>query len=189
MCDTDFRARYYDPAINRFISEDPIGLAGGDNIYAYAYDDPIDLADPFGLKPPSPPPPCGDLGVNCPPPDLKKSKLGCAWSSFKENGVADTLDVVTDAVDVVAPEAQYVRLAWGLGLSTASIINSAVHKDYTGLGLGMTSYLKAPLALAADSEKWKLAQLLPGADYLIDGYATYHDFRETFNDYTECVGN
>ena len=29
------RARYYDPAIDRFISEDPIGFAGSVNEYAY----------------------------------------------------------------------------------------------------------------------------------------------------------
>ena len=30
-----YRARYYDPAIGRFISEDPIGFGGGTNFYAY----------------------------------------------------------------------------------------------------------------------------------------------------------
>ena len=43
------RRRYYLPAIGRFISRDPIGLAGGLNLYAYANDDPIDFSDPTGL--------------------------------------------------------------------------------------------------------------------------------------------
>ena len=43
------RHRYYLPAIGRFISRDPIGLAGGLNLYAYANDDPVDLSDPTGL--------------------------------------------------------------------------------------------------------------------------------------------
>jgi type VI secretion system secreted protein VgrG len=30
------RSRYYDPALGRFIQEDPIGRAGGLNLYAYA---------------------------------------------------------------------------------------------------------------------------------------------------------
>jgi RHS repeat-associated protein len=44
------RARYYNPTIGRFISEDPMGFAGsGPDLYAYAVDDPIDFNDPFGL--------------------------------------------------------------------------------------------------------------------------------------------
>ena len=45
----NMRRRYYLPAIGRFISRDPIGLAGGINVYAYANDDPIDFSDPTGL--------------------------------------------------------------------------------------------------------------------------------------------
>jgi RHS repeat-associated protein len=45
-----YRARYYDPKIGRFISDDPIGLAGGDvNLYAYVGNRPLNLSDPFGL--------------------------------------------------------------------------------------------------------------------------------------------
>jgi RHS repeat-associated protein len=44
-----YRARYYDSQLQRFISEDPIGFAGGTNLYGYAYNNPIDFRDPFGL--------------------------------------------------------------------------------------------------------------------------------------------
>ena len=44
-----FRARYYDPTTGRFLSEDPLGFAGGDcNLYAYVFDDPANLNDPNG---------------------------------------------------------------------------------------------------------------------------------------------
>jgi RHS repeat-associated protein len=43
------RARFYDPHQGRFISQDPIGLAGGVNIYVYAANDPGNQTDPFGL--------------------------------------------------------------------------------------------------------------------------------------------
>ncbi len=44
-----FRARWYDPQQGRFISEDPAGLAGGLNQYAYVGNDPINKQDPLGL--------------------------------------------------------------------------------------------------------------------------------------------
>jgi uncharacterized protein RhaS with RHS repeats len=43
------RNRYYDPASGRFTQPDPIGLAGGMNLYGYASGDPINNSDPFGL--------------------------------------------------------------------------------------------------------------------------------------------
>jgi RHS repeat-associated protein len=46
-----YRARYYSPVIQRFIGEDPIGLAGGDpNLYAYVSNSPTNLIDPFGFQ-------------------------------------------------------------------------------------------------------------------------------------------
>ncbi len=45
-----YRARYYSPVLQRFISEDPIGFDGGDiNLYAYVANDPLNLLDPLGL--------------------------------------------------------------------------------------------------------------------------------------------
>ncbi|MCC6928165.1 MAG: RHS repeat-associated core domain-containing protein [Gemmatimonadaceae bacterium] len=45
------RARVYDPQSGRFTQEDPIGLAGGLNLYGYANGDPVNFSDPFGLCP------------------------------------------------------------------------------------------------------------------------------------------
>lgn len=45
-----YRARYYNPALGRFISSDPLGLGGGLNTYAYADGDPISRIDPLGLQ-------------------------------------------------------------------------------------------------------------------------------------------
>ncbi|MGI8403173.1 MAG: RHS repeat-associated core domain-containing protein [Thermomicrobiales bacterium] len=43
------QARWYDPALGRFISEDPAGFAGGLNPYTFADDDPVNGSDPTGL--------------------------------------------------------------------------------------------------------------------------------------------
>ncbi len=45
-----YRARWYDSQIGRFISEDPIGFAGGDvNLYCYVWNNPLTYKDPYGL--------------------------------------------------------------------------------------------------------------------------------------------
>jgi RHS repeat-associated protein len=43
------RNRYLDPKSGRFTQEDPIGLAGGLNLYGFANGDPVSYSDPYGL--------------------------------------------------------------------------------------------------------------------------------------------
>lgn len=45
-----YRARWYDSQQGRFLSEDPLGLAVGLNLYSYANNNPIFFNDPFGLS-------------------------------------------------------------------------------------------------------------------------------------------
>jgi RHS repeat-associated protein len=45
------RARYYDPNLQRFIHEDPIGFRGGDiNVYTYVGNNSLNFIDPLGLS-------------------------------------------------------------------------------------------------------------------------------------------
>jgi RHS repeat-associated protein len=80
-----YRARYYDPVLKRFISEDPIGLAGGWNIYGYANASPASLSDPLGLSP------RGGHGV---------SVECCGSACCKEYGFSDFVqNVITNFAD------------------------------------------------------------------------------------------
>ena len=47
-----YRARYYDPYSQKFLSEDPASFGGGDtNLYRYVFNQPLILTDPYGKWP------------------------------------------------------------------------------------------------------------------------------------------
>ena len=47
----DYRARWYDPRLGRFLTRDPVGFGAGDpNLYRYVHNDPFDATDPSGLE-------------------------------------------------------------------------------------------------------------------------------------------
>ena len=73
------RARYYDPSLGRFLSEDPIKFDGGIDFYAYVLNNPTILVDPSGLQhtPGGPDHPDGWISFRC------KGNDDCATLSAK----------------------------------------------------------------------------------------------------------
>jgi RHS repeat-associated protein len=57
----NYRAWSYSPTLHRFLTEDPLGLIGGVNLYAYVEGGPTNLIDPLGLDSNG----CGFLGIGC----------------------------------------------------------------------------------------------------------------------------
>jgi hypothetical protein len=60
--------------------EDPIGLAGGLNLYGYGDGDPVNNSDPFGLCPPK------DTDVS----DCANDNVGNAWRALADAGTVGT---------------------------------------------------------------------------------------------------
>src|SRR5258706_806531 len=82
---TYLRARYYDPALGRFLTPEAIvpNLANGQawNAYAYAYNDGVNLVDPSGFAP-GPINPCDYAPLpGCPQP---KSDVGSMLGDFRD---------------------------------------------------------------------------------------------------------
>jgi RHS repeat-associated protein len=46
----DYGFRHYDPNLQRWLTEDPLGEAGGINLYGFVGNSPLNLVDPFGLE-------------------------------------------------------------------------------------------------------------------------------------------
>ncbi len=65
---TRFGRRDFDAMTGRWSAKDPIGFAGGLNLYAYGENDPVSLVDPRGLGPPGPSPVPHPTSTPCPTP-------------------------------------------------------------------------------------------------------------------------
>jgi RHS repeat-associated protein len=62
-------ARYYSPGLQRFLSEDPLGIGGGDtNIFAYVHNDSVNMTDRLGLISGGAGCEGGECGTGEPPP-------------------------------------------------------------------------------------------------------------------------
>ena len=105
------RHRYYDPSTGRFTQVDPIGLAGGTNVYGFATADPVNYGDPFGLCPCSAP---GLMTIV-----TTKAARQAAVRTALANGEDEARDLFVTTV-VLGSFGQIAELGIGLGASTGS---------------------------------------------------------------------
>ncbi len=89
--------RYYDPETGRYISPDPIGLAGGISLYGYAGGDSVNAIDPWGL--------CKELG---------ESAVECSDRVAKE--------VLGDKLEILDNFGYYGASAWAISGAASSTL-------------------------------------------------------------------
>ncbi|MDT3314117.1 RHS repeat-associated core domain-containing protein [Pseudomonas sp. rhizo66] len=107
------RHRYYDPRLGRYLTPDPIKLAGGLNQYQYV-PNPTGWVDPLGLS--SNCPPKGRKSINCPKPDEvdlpQVSRRGAFRQAKVDAGIpkGQQPDIQTDDVSGRQKQFTYVNM-------------------------------------------------------------------------------
>ncbi len=138
------RARYYDPAVGRFISEDPSGFSGGQvSLYAYVGNNPTAFVDPDGNIPL--PLVTGLIGAAF-------SGIGNAGAQVLKNGSFNNFDInevgIATGVGFAAGAAAPYVAASTLGSATlgsaANVVQYTIghavsHEQITASGLALTA--------------------------------------------------
>jgi len=96
-----YRARFYDPQLGRFMSEDPIGFSGEINLYPYVANNPANATDPSGRQTVGPSQNPGNFpntypvcrvpegcGIEFLPPD---DVMNNGWPNYIEDALKDML--------------------------------------------------------------------------------------------------
>ncbi|MFG0314891.1 MAG: RHS repeat-associated core domain-containing protein, partial [Phycisphaerales bacterium] len=115
------RNRYYDPATGQFMQHDPIGIAGGMNLYGFANGDPVNFSDPFGLS--ACPPDCSSS-------DYAWMAVGGTIGFFIGGGGGSGFALATGgagAVAVPAAGAAGATAGAAAGLAISELIDSGIH--------------------------------------------------------------
>ncbi|MEN6370645.1 MAG: RHS repeat-associated core domain-containing protein [Armatimonadota bacterium] len=115
---TYMRARYYDPAIGRFISEDPAG--DGVNWFVYCRNNPVNLQDQDGKKPLSPDQATelflGGYAMVCVGNFFAVACFGC----YSATGIGMSITGLALMIKAATMESSLNPGAWSLALSIAA---------------------------------------------------------------------
>jgi RHS repeat-associated protein len=127
------RARYYSPESGRFISQDPLGMAGsGTNLYLYVGGDPLDATDPSGLL-------CIGVCISIPDP-----------VALAEEAVSTVGEAVTYAEELASAAVSNfetsVSAAWGGFGALPGAVEGGIYGCGAGVAEQATSELGVPIA-------------------------------------------
>jgi RHS repeat-associated protein len=126
-----YRNRFYSPQIGRFITQDPIGLLGGTNLYAYVGNDPINFIDPLGLN-------LLEFGANfgAGMGDALTDPTGLGYSAA---GLGYSLSAGPDSPEVpdLTSGTEALRLAFGVDEAVDKCSKTYRGGEYTGYTVGL----------------------------------------------------
>jgi RHS repeat-associated protein len=137
-----YRARYYDPVIGRFVSEDPLGLAAGDvNFYQYTANNPVNANDPSGKVAET----IWDaanisLGVGSLVNNVRNRNWG--WAAVDSLGLA---------YDTVATAIPFLPAGASAGISAYRAGNTVVSSAQVGLDVARTASVANDVARSAST--------------------------------------
>jgi RHS repeat-associated protein len=84
--------RDFDPATDRYLQGDPIGLSGGINPYVYGYANPLSNIDPDGTRPPGTSTPGISIPLPIPPIVVPGTQANTDWANLAYQQIANTLN-------------------------------------------------------------------------------------------------
>ena len=100
------RARYYGPAIGRWISQDPLGFITGDsNMYLYIRNRPTGMVDPSGMS---------FVGPQFRLPNLSDIYMGPAAMRAAISRIEDRMEYLEPIIETLIKQIRYLRRSIGL---------------------------------------------------------------------------
>ncbi|MGH9423419.1 MAG: RHS repeat-associated core domain-containing protein, partial [Thermoanaerobaculia bacterium] len=133
------RNRFYDPVRGQFTQEDPMGLAGGLNLYGFGEGDPVTYSDPFGLCPED----MGGDGKTKGNADCPKGSKG--WEQYRSGAVASAgwgdPFLFLGGLEREGGEAAAIGLGTAISKGHAFVKHVLERGEFEGLGIRTTRQL------------------------------------------------
>jgi uncharacterized protein RhaS with RHS repeats len=164
-----YRARFYDPQVGRFSSEDPIGLAGGINAYSYTNNNSLTRKDPSGLY---------DIDVHYYLTYYLAVSTGC-FSGAEAREIAEGDQRSDEDEDKKPAWGNKIVWRWGQPIVVANEEQQERNARFHSFGDGYRNSLRA-------NELWGLA-LKDGGN--LGAFGTYHHFRQDSFSHGPYAGN